>query len=145
MFRHAMIFLVLFGFSARVSADPQPWMKRENSWTLGLYTQVHPTCIQFDIADLVSAVLTRHKMTPVGFLETADLWLDVQLHCIDSGNAVRSFLMRIEFHTTDHGPEMSYSTTYGGFGRSDINGIRLHLRDQIEIAITDYLEAQALF
>ena len=145
MFRQAMILLVLAGFSAGASADPQPWMKRENSETLGLYTQVHPTCIQFDIADLVSGVLTRHRMTPVSFLETADLWLDVQLHCIDSANAVRSFLMRIEFHTTDNGPEMSYSTGYGGFGRSDIDGIRLYLRDQIEIAITDYLEAQARF
>ena len=145
MFRHTIILLVLVGFSAGASADPQPWMKRENSKTLGLYTQVHSACIQFDIADLVSGVLTRHRMTPVSFLETADLWLDVQLHCIDSANAVRSFLMRIEFHTIDHGPEMSYSTTYGGFGRSDINGIRLSLRDQVEIAITDYLEAQTLF
>lgn len=140
-----MILLVLAVFSARASADPQPWMKRKNSKTLGLYTQVHPACIQFDIADLVSGVLTRHRMTPVSFLETADLWLDVQVHCIDSANAVRSFLMRIEFHTADHGPEMTYSTAYGGFGRSDINGIRLNLRDQVDIAIRDYLEAQTLF
>lgn len=145
MFRYAVILLVLVGFSAKASADPQPWMKRESPKTLGLYTQVHPTCIQFDIADLVRGVLTRHRMTPVGFLDTADLWLDVQLHCIDSDTAVRSFLLRIEFHTIDHGPEMSYSTTYGGFGRSDINGIRLNLRDQVDIAITDYLKAQTLF
>ena len=145
MFRYAITSLLLVGLSATASAEPQPWMKRENSKTLGLYTQVHPSCIQFDIADLVGTVLTRHRMTPVSFLETADLWLDVQLHCIDSATAVRSFLLRVEFHTTDYGPEMSYSTHYGGFGRSDIDGIRLNLRDQVELAITEYLEAQTVF
>jgi len=145
MFRCTMILLVLVGFSTKASADPQPWMKRQNPNTLGLYTQVHPTCIQFDIADLVRGVLSRHHMTPVSLLETADLWLDVQLHCIDNATAVRSFLLRIEFHTIDHGPEMSYSTGYGGFGRSDVDGIRLYLRDQVETAINDYLEAQTLF
>lgn len=145
MFRYATMLLMLVGFSAQVSAGPQPWMKRENPQTLGLYTQVHSTCINFDIADLVQGVLTQNRMTPVGFLDTADLWLDVQLHCIDSDTAVRTFLLRIEFHTMDHGQEMSYTTAYGGFGRSDVDGIRLYLRDQVRTAITDYLESQASF
>ena len=145
MLRYAMGLLALSGFWTQALADPQPWMKRDNSAKLGLYTQVHSSCIQFDISDLVRGVLTRHRMTAVSFTETADLWLDVQLHCIDSATAVRSFLLRIEFHTMNHGSEMSYSSPYTGFGRSDSNGIRLKLRDQVEAAVADYLEAQQLF
>lgn len=145
MFRYAMICTLLAGFSESVLADPQPWMKREKPETLGLYAQVHSACVQFDIYDLVRNVLVRHRMTPVSFLETADLWLDVQLHCIDSGTAVRSYLLNIEFHTIGHGPEMSFSIPYGGFGRSDITGIRLQVRDRVDIAISDYLKAQTLY
>jgi hypothetical protein len=145
MFRYAMICTLLAAISESTLADPQPWMKRERADTLGLYAQVHSTCVQFDINDLVRNVLLRHRMNPVSFVETADLWLDVQLHCIDSGTAVRSFLLNIEFHTSHHGPEMIFSSPYGGFGRSDIDGIRLQVRDRVEIAITDYLKAQTLY
>jgi hypothetical protein len=145
MFRYVMICALLAGLPLSARADPQPWMKRENPDTLGLYTQIYATCIQFDITDLVRGVLSRHRLTPASFLKTADLWLDVQLHCIDSDTAVRSFLLSIEFHTLDHGPEMSYSTPYGGFGQSDVDGIQLYVRDRIDDAITDYLKAQTIF
>jgi len=137
--------LSLLLLSGVASADPEPWMKKEKPDELGVYVERESECPEFDIQELVHGVLIRSRVRPLPFTDTPELYLNVNVRCIELDNQPNfySFSSDIRFsYRASLGTYLLYEfPAYGTLGHGGSAFIQQSIKESVESAITDYLQA----
>lgn len=142
--RRLLILLTLMPVSAL--ADPEPWMKKENSNELPV--TVFSTCSKLAMDEglrIVDGVLTRSRIKSVRADPSVSAnfpWLLIFIRCADDLSKCGT---NVDFVNED---SQGYRhrqgiTGYGshGYCAGDVAFFRERLREGVEAAITDYLRA----
>ena len=68
------------------TAEPQPWMKKENPETLHSYVFVDPICpvSETEVREIVNGILIRSRLRPGDYLAgTEELGFTVNIDCLE--------------------------------------------------------------
>ena len=143
--RTAVFAATLFLLAGNVLADPQPWMKKENPEELGVWVSQDPDCPTFDLESLVHGVIIRSRIRPVSILETPVLYLTVVVACIPRDGQSDSYVFDVDVNfgvRYGQSTHMHYqSPSYGIFGQGTSDYLQQSVKESVEMAITDYLQA----
>jgi hypothetical protein len=145
--------VLAFAFSAAPAlADPEPWMKRKDPDVLSYFVLLNDKCKTFDLDQVVRGVMVRARLMPNRLMENSKppdkpihFWLGVLVNCIDTGVDLRPTVINIRFGTDLQGELVEYSLDYGYFGNLGSNDLPRDVRDGVEHAVSDYIEAQTKF
>jgi len=134
--------LSLLLLSGVASADPEPWMKRENPNELAVSTGADDECGFSDrkLRETVDGVLIRSRIKPLGLSESPG-WFVLMVN-VDCAQEV----FRI---TIDFADEIDSDLTrlgligYGSYGvyAGESDYLLRAVTRRVELAITDYLKA----
>ena len=139
--------LSLLLLSGAASADPQPWMEKENPDELPTIFGFSTNCPEEEDStylDIALGVLIRSRIKGATESLPTDLLLYVGVQCGPPSSPNSTFLYSVDVffgRYTDDGYLTVYYPGYGAFGTTDEDSLRNSLRERTEFAITDYLQA----
>ena len=134
------------------SADTSEWLKKENPNELRVITLISTTCpsTEKEYRDIAEGVLVRSRIKPLEMPGMHELALYVHLACIDSGNDNLPISLTVHFGKAirdEHGTTLKtalspkYFRYFDQTGSTGVDVIEAQLREAVENAVTDYLEA----
>ena len=126
------------------TADPQPWMKKENPETLSAVVAVGIECpfTETEAKEVVHGVLIRSRLRPRDW-STETLFIGVAVDCLETTNSgLFIYDADVSFFRWEFSRMLEEVTgDYSNFGigrRADILG---SIRESVEGLVTDYLQA----
>ena len=128
----------VFLLAGNVLAEPQLWMKKENPNELAVLVSDNPYCpdTQQGYADIVTGVLTRSRISLA--LVGSDVLLSVSVQCGGPAYSIDVHFGR----WLEGGTVILFAAGYSSVGiYSNATYLRTVLRETVEEAITDYLQA----
>jgi hypothetical protein len=130
------------------SADPEPWMKKEDPDELFVGYRIDDHCelTRESIKKIVEGVLVRSRIKPVGKATYMGLLIDFQCGTKDDdGRALFTlsvdFLRTTEVEAEYYWARMDEVATHESFGRMNSRELEAEIKFGAEVAITDYLKA----
>ena len=134
--------LSLLLLSGAASADPEPWMEKEDPDDLTLIVRIASECPDDQDAyiELVQRIFMLSRLNPTA---SDGLGLYADLQCFSLPDPERYvFIADVSFVQRDGSSTMSFEDQeYLAYGLGGPEEIRVQLREQTELAITDYLKA----
>ena len=140
--RTAVFATTLFLLAGSALADPEPWMVKPDPDDLTLIVRVASECPDDQDAyiELLERIFTLSRLNPAA---SDGLGLYADLQCTSLPDPERYvFITDVSFVQRDGSSMMSFDDQeYLAYGLGGPEDIRVQLREQTELAITDYLKA----
>ena len=132
--------------SSAATAEPQPWLKKENPETLHFALIVDQDCpsSSSEIKAIANGVLIRSRLRPGDYLESEELFgFFVLIVCdrIVSQNNRYAYMTEVRFIRHLGNRNILEFANYGSFGIGDRVAIETSIRGSIENLVMDYLQA----
>ena len=141
--RVAIIVLGVLLCSA-ATAEPQPWMKKENPETLRSVVVVNSECkvSTEDVQKVVDGVLIRSRLKPGDYLNSPDdFGFIVMLDCSQGAQFIIDADVRFVRYIPYLGRNLFETHVYGTYGVGRPEGILETVKGHVEELVTDYLQA----
>ena len=143
--RVAIIVLGVLLCSA-ATAEPQPWMKKENPETLHSIVMVDTECpvSQTEVKEIVNGVLIRSRLRTGDLTDADEFGFVVEIGCIKPKTITTTLTYKIDvdfIRWVFNRPFLEALPSYGEFGRGDKADIANGTQATVERLVTDYLQA----
>lgn len=138
-----------------VSAEPKPWVQRENSGELGILieygtvtdavdrSRMPDPCSEIGLDDVINTVFAAHGLERRGSLEPLFFWIDCTCFRMHGNPGPLTFWVQIEYGTGLHNGNPTYNgkLNHGRSGAATSPDVLSEIKQGVESAVQEYVLA----